>query len=149
MYITYQFLLGFLAVLGFAYYLNVPMRAIPACALGGAIGWVIFMYSSKYLDAGHIGILVGSIFIGLLGEYFSRKHRLPATVFLLAGIIPLVPGLNMYFMMYNVVMNNYDEAFKQGLNAAIISGAISIGLFLASSAYSKVMRIRSKLRNEA
>ncbi len=147
MYIFYQFILGYLAVIGFAYYLTVPFKVIPYCAIGGAVGWTTFMYFSKYLNNGFLGILLGSILIGLLGEILSRKFKMPATVFTIAGIVPLVPGLNLYYMMYNIVMSNYSEAFTEGLNASIIAGSISIGLFLASSISNRVIKHMYKKRS--
>ncbi len=140
----YQFILGFLAVAAFAYYLNVPKKAICSCAIGGGLGWAVFMYCSKSLNAAHIGVLIGAMIVGFMGEEFARRYHLPATVFIIAGIIPLVPGMNMYFMMYNIVMNDYAEAFRQGLNAAIIGGAISIGITLASGVYRRLPSRKSR-----
>ncbi|MDO5718575.1 MAG: threonine/serine exporter family protein [Tissierellia bacterium] len=141
----FEFILGFFAVIGYAYYYNIPYKTLHVSGFIGAVGWTMYNLG-VYFDVANLGVFIGSICIGFLGEFFSRKYKLPATIYLIPGIIPLVPGMSMYFMMYNIVMKNYYEAFNQGLNAAVVAGAISIGLFIASSTWVKITRVKNIVR---
>lgn len=125
-----QIVLSLIAVSCFAFYFNVPKKVLPSCAISGTIGWIfytIFMDLNLY----YLGFLLGAFGIGLVGGFYARKYKMPTTVFVLAGIVPIVPGMNLYLTMYNVIMGDYSQAFREALKASLIAGCISVGISLA------------------
>jgi uncharacterized membrane protein YjjB (DUF3815 family) len=81
------------AALGFAVLFNVPRRTLVGCALGGALGYAV---RTLLVQFGVVGIeaatLLGATVVGFVGVKFGHYWRVPAPVFIVAGVIPLVPG---------------------------------------------------------
>ena len=69
----------------------------------------------------------------VLSEIFARMFKSPATVFLIIGIVPLVPGGGLYYTMDALIDGNMDLFVQKGLEAASIAGAIAAGSSLVSS----------------
>jgi uncharacterized membrane protein YjjB (DUF3815 family) len=69
----------------------------------------------------------------LLAEIFARMFKAPATVFLITGIIPLVPGGGLYYTMDALIDGNMALFAEKGIEAAGIAGAIAAGSSLVSS----------------
>ena len=57
-------------------------------------------------------------------------QRCPVTVFLISGIIPLVPGAGVYWTAYYLIMNNTSEALTRGFTAIRVAVAIVLGIVL-------------------
>jgi uncharacterized membrane protein YjjB (DUF3815 family) len=93
-----------IAALGFAILFNVPVRTLFACALGGAIGYGIRTLAMQFGPAGiEAASLAGATAVGFLGVVFGRRWRAPAPVFVVAGVIPLVPGSLAFSTMIDIL----------------------------------------------
>ena len=68
-----------------------------------------------------------------MSEYLARKLKQPAIVFVIPGIIPLVPGLGMYNTMLYLVQNDYNLAISKGADVLFVGGAISLGVLIVTS----------------
>ena len=123
---------------GFAMVFNVPRRALPYCALLGAIGHG----SRMALMAAGINIewssFVAAILIGTIGIQWSRWYLAHPKVFTVAAVIPMFPGISAYTAMISAVKMShfgYSEdlmilLMTNFLKASFIVGALSIGLSL-------------------
>jgi len=80
------------AALGFAVLFNAPRRALPAILLAGALGHATHTALVMVGVSVEIAVLAGALLIGLLGEFFQRRMRIPRVVFTVPGVIPMVPG---------------------------------------------------------
>lgn len=123
---------------GFAMVFNVPVKALPYCALLGGLG-----HGVRFLMI-HFGIpiewatFVASIMVGIIGIRWSRWFLAHPKVFTVAAVIPMFPGISAYTAMISVVQRShqgYSEALMQMLitnflKARFIVGALSIGLSL-------------------
>ena len=107
-------------------------------ALCGAVGWLVYLL----LDG--MGItarfLIATITIALLAEVFARVFKTPATVFLIIGIIPLVPGGGIYYTMEALINGNMAEFVHSGLTTVASAGAIAVGCSLVSSV-ARIIRV--------
>ncbi len=52
--------------------------------------------------------------VGTLGELFARYFKKPATVYIIPGIVPLVPGAGMYYTMLALVEKDFLLAANNG-----------------------------------
>ena len=73
---------------------------------------------------------------------FARLYKTPATVFLIIGIVPLVPGGGIYYTMDALLDGEMDLFLRRGLETAAYAGAIAVGCSLVSS----MARILTTLR---
>lgn len=94
-----------IAALGFAILFSVPRRTLMGCAVNGAVAYASRAWLTQ---AGLVGIetatLVAATLVGLLGIIFGRYQRVPALLFVVPGVIPLVPGALAFRTMINILI---------------------------------------------
>ncbi|MGL5694937.1 MAG: threonine/serine exporter family protein [Peptostreptococcaceae bacterium] len=128
-----HFLYATLATVGFSVFLNAPKSTLFPCGLTGGIGWAVFYYLVTLTSNDILANFIASLLVSLLSEILARKLKQPAIIFIIPGIIPLVPGLGMYNTMLYLVQNNFDLAISKGANVLFVGGAISLGLLVVTS----------------
>ncbi len=142
----YSFIFAFIATMAFAILFQSPKKILLTDGLIGAVGWIVFIgiraeldYSSFYAN------FFAAMALALLSELSARIFKQPATVFVIPGIIPLVPGLGIYKGMFAVINNDYSGGMSILLTAATDSCAIAVGLMLISSLF-RVLKMRKDRR---
>lgn len=131
-------LLAAIPALGFAMVFNVPVRALPYCALLGAIGHGSRMVMMSWGLSIESGTFLAAILVGIIGIQWSRWYLAHPKIFTVAAVIPMFPGINAYTAMISIVklsQSGYSDALliqvvSNFLKAAYIVGALSIGLSL-------------------
>lgn len=139
-----QYFYAFLSTAGFAVIFNAPKDSIIKSSFGGATSWIIFMVSNKYFSSPIIGTFLGAITVGLFGELMAKKYRKPATIFIIPGIVPLVPGAGMYYTMLEIINRDFISAAESGTEAIFIAVSIAIGIIVSSSITRAIFRQISK-----
>ncbi|KAB3537287.1 threonine/serine exporter [Alkaliphilus pronyensis] len=136
--VTYiqNFIFAYVATIGFAILFNTPKSALLKAGFGGAVGWLLYSFINFKSDNIVLATFIASFFIALIGEIFAITNKKPITVFIIPGIVPLVPGFGIYFTMLSILEKNYTKAAQYGSEALLISisiaGALTIVLTLNS-----------------
>jgi len=93
------------AALGFAVLFNVPVRTLLACALSGAIAYAVrtILVETNLLTV-EAATLLAATAVSFLGVIFGRRWRVPALIFVVPGVIPLVPGALAFRTMIDILM---------------------------------------------
>lgn len=125
---------NFILVLGFGILLQAPKNSLISIGLTGTISWGGFLMASNFADSVVFSTFIAAITVGVCGEVFARIHKLPATVFIVAGILPLVPGVPAYYMMYHMIEGDYLLGVEEAINTLMIAGAISFGIAIVGGA---------------
>lgn len=131
-------ILSAIPALGFAMVFNVPSRALPWCALLGALGYgsrVVMMSAGLNIEW---STFMASILVGSVGIQWSRWYLAHPKIFTVAAVIPMFPGISTYTAMISAVKIShfgYNEALmitllSNFLKASSIVGALSVGLSL-------------------
>lgn len=128
-----QILYGFFATAGFAFLFNVPLNSIIISGISGAISWAGYLLVIKIYPSAIAATFIASLFIGIMGEIFARKMKNPSTIFVIPGIIPLVPGAYSYRTILAIIQGNNKQAFGLGLQTIGIALAIAAGLMFVIS----------------
>jgi uncharacterized membrane protein YjjB (DUF3815 family) len=125
-----------LAALGFAILFNVPKRTLFACALSGAIAYAIRTLVMQFSSAGvEAATLAGATAVGFLGVGFGRLWRAPAPVFIVPGVIPLVPGSLAFKTMIDILsLVAGDAALNEALLAETAVNSLKTILIVAAIA---------------
>ena len=129
-------ILSAIPAVGFAMVFNVPHRALPWCALLGAIGHgsrMVMVTSGFNIEW---STFVASMLVGCIGIRWSRWYLAHPKVFTVAAVIPMVPGISAYTAMISAVKIShvgYSEdlmilLLTNFLKATSIVAALSIGL---------------------
>ena len=62
----------------------------------------------------------------------ARVNRAPATIFLTAAAVPLIPGGSLYYTMAGLVNRDQEQFAQNGENALTMALAIALGfVFIA------------------
>ncbi|TJX66299.1 threonine/serine exporter [Soehngenia saccharolytica] len=128
-----QVVLSFFSIFGFAIIFNIPRRSIFFASLNGMVGWVIFYYVQNASTNFILPPLIGSLFVGLVGEILAIYHKQPATLFIIPGIIPFVPGYGIYYTMFHILNNDLSNALSTGVESIFVAIAIACGVVVATS----------------
>ncbi|MDO4814832.1 MAG: threonine/serine exporter family protein [Gemella sp.] len=137
-----QFSLGFLITFAFAIFFNAPKKSLVACSLIGGITWIIYIFINKYYDDKVLATFIAATIMGLLADFCSRKYKMPATVFIYTGMIPLIPGYSLYYTMHHLVIKDYLIGTKSAIDTLLIAGAIAAGIFIASVFSASIKRVK-------
>jgi len=140
-------LFGFFSTLGFALLFNCPKRLLAPVSVIGAIGMFIMMVlipASGMISA----CFFGTCAIAIMAEFGARIFKDATTIFIIPGIIPFVPGAQLYQTMSYMLVGNYAESASTGIQALITAGSIAIAIVLVATfsrlAFSVARRIRRR-----
>ena len=137
-----QFIAGFVVSIAFAIFFNAPKRSLFTCGLIGAIGWLVQVVANLLLTDVVVSSFLGAVCVGILSTNASRFLKLPATIFIYTGMVPLVPGYGMYNTMQKIVTKNYSVASQVGIETILQAGAIAMGILLASVFSASIQRVK-------
>ncbi|MGX8773850.1 MAG: threonine/serine exporter family protein [Bacillota bacterium] len=134
-----QFVPAVFALLGLAIIFRIPARHIPACVVVGALGWLTYLITDYYLNSPIMGCFFGACMVGLCSAEASRIFKEAMTIFVIPGILCLVPGAKIFYTMEALIRIDYDEMAEIGIETLMMAGAIAMGL-LVMGALIKVVR---------
>ena len=131
-----QLVAAFVGTVGFSALFGAPRRFYLYCGLAGVAGWAVYLFVST----GHS--VVGAAFfaaltVAAISHVMARLRHCPVTVFLICGIIPLVPGGGIFWTAYYLVTDQLRMAAETGFVALKVTIAIAGGIILASGIINK------------
>lgn len=141
--IYWKALAAFIAGVSFAVLYRAPSNQLVTVGIIGTIGWLINFYVEQSIN-GVVGIFAAATIVALSSEIFARIRLQPVTVFLVPGIIPLVPGGQAYQTMLSFLQGKYLTGVEQLVSTLFLSGAIAGGIMVISSFF----RYRKATREE-
>ena len=124
---------AFFGTMGFTVLFNCPKKSVLKASLIGALGWTSYLLTVDSGQSVIMGTFIGAITVGLIGELFANKFRNPATIFIIPGIIPLVPGYGIYYTMISIITKDYATATTKGFEALFVALAIATALIITST----------------
>ncbi len=102
----------------FAILFAIPKKYYLYCAPIGAAGWLLYRVLTTFADAGVFeATFLATALVVLLSRFVAVAEHCPATIFVTAGIFPLVPGAGIYWACYYLVTSQFDQAGSTGLSA--------------------------------
>lgn len=141
-----QFIVGFFATLSFAILFSTPKRQLFFCGLTGAAGWLVYLLLFNNNSGIGLANLGAAFTLTLMSRIFAALERHPVTVYLLAGIFPLVPGAGIYYTSYYFIMDEMEQFAAKGAETILIAGSIAFGivfgLSLPQSIFNALPRIK-------
>lgn len=99
---------------------------------GAAIGWTVFQLipqTGSPAFAAFLAALAAGLYSELAGWFRAR----PATVYMIASIIPLVPGGGMYYTMLSILEGESSRSVDLIMATLMTAFAIAAGLAIANA----------------
>ena len=142
------FFFASLATMAFAILFQAPKKVVLIDGIIGAIGWVVFIYLRHELGyTSFVSNFTATISLALASELSSRIFKQPVTVFVIPGIVPLVPGLGIYQGMFAIINNDYNNGTSILLTASSLFRVIKVRRFMLQYRRSKrqmEMKVKGK-----
>ncbi len=121
---------AFIGTLGFSVLFGAPRRYYLHCGLVGMAGWGVFLLLQPNTVA---AAFLGALTVAIASAVMASLRHCPTTVFLICGIIPLVPGGGIFWTAYYLVSNHLRMAASAGFLALKVTIAIAAGIIVAGA----------------
>ena len=134
-------LYSFVATIGFCVIFNIRGKMVFFASFGAALGWLAFELSA-FFGTDLSQYFIATVVIALYAEIMARMHKVPVTVYLIAALIPLVPGSGLYYTMEHFIDGNIDAFLSTFVHTIAIAGCLAFGILLVSSLVRLTNRIK-------
>ena len=128
-----QFVTAMVGTLAFAILFHAPKKEYFFCAITGAAGWIVYYVLTDLNITVVVSSLIATFMLTLLSRSLSVIRKNPATVFLVTGIFPLVPGAGIYYTSYYLITNDLSAFSLKGTETFKVAGAIVLGIIFGFS----------------
>lgn len=142
--LAFKIIAVFFMSASFGVLFRMPRSLLFYAGLVGVAAWLA-MYSILMISGSVVlAVFVGSIAIGLSAEFLARFLKKPATLFVIPGFIPFVPGGETYNTVRYLVEGRYVDGAAMGMRVALIGSAIAFGVFVSSTVLRLIMDKQNK-----
>ena len=121
-------ILSGIGTIAFSVLFFVPKQYYGLCGLCGAAGWMVYSVLIQWGGTATEATFLAAVAVIFLSRCFAVRERCPATLFLIPGIFPLVPGAGVYWTSYYIVTNELSLALQTGFSALKAAVAIVLGI---------------------
>lgn len=126
--IILEFIIAMIATISFSILFNAPRKELPFCGLTGALGWLVY----QVLVINGLSSPIASMFATAILTIFTRLlavwRHMPGTVYLFAGMFPLVPGAGLYYTAYYLFIGEKSLSSQYASDTLLVAGSIVLGI---------------------
>ena len=126
---------AFIAIAGFAILIEIPKRYLACAGIIGSVGWTAYLIALSFGVSDLLANFISALVISVVSNIFARTFKAPVIVFLVAGILPTVPGAGMYRIAYNTILGDSVKATYYLVQTLEIAGVIAIAIFIVDAAF--------------
>ena len=138
--------MALVGTVAFALLFSVPRRYYLWCGLIGGAGWAAFRLIDPFWGR-TAAIFCAAALVIFLSRLRAVKERCPVTIFMVAGLFPLVPGAGIYYTGYHLFMSDNSQALLKGLETIKIAVAIALGIGIVLSLPAFFFTLRRSPKN--
>lgn len=103
-------------------------------ALVSAVLCTVGYEVSMLLGCGEfLSAFIGSALAATYSDVMAHFLKVPATLMITIGILPLVPGASLYYTMLGVVNSDMDAFSRNGIKALWLAAGIAIGVIVVTA----------------
>ena len=129
---------AFMAVLSFGLVLDLPGKYLGWAGVTGGVCWLVYLVVKSSTDSLIFAVFLSSLSVSLMGHFLARILRAPVSMFLIPGILPLVPGTSIYNCVYNMIRSSREQSTYYLIETMQIAGAIAMAVFLMDSMFKMI-----------
>lgn len=126
--LIFQFFVSMVATIAFAIIFTAPKKELILCGISGGIGWIGLILVDGAGGGPTLGNVVGALALTIFSRILAIKRKNPATIYLITGIFPLVPGAGLYYTAYYLITDQMAMFSDAGLQTLKTAGAIVMGI---------------------
>ena len=141
-----QILMGAMGTFGFALFTHTRMKLLPAATGGGLLAWAVYLAVYHLSPSLFLSNFVAAVAVYIWSEVMARIMKAPVTIFLVPGIIPLLPGSYLYYTTL-ALLNDETAQFQQhGVNTIAVTMGIACGIVITSIVATYIIQTTEQLR---
>ena len=132
-----------IGIIGFSVISGVPKKFLIHCSITGAAGWFVYLVSKAINEEEVFSMFLAALAVSFLSHIFARVLKAPVTIFLIPGILPLVPGIGMVRSVYYSISHN---STMTGYNLSLTiqtAGAIAMAILIMDTCF-RMYRVNKK-----
>ena len=133
-FISHSFAAAITAI-GLSMMFNLPRRLLPIAAIGAIVAVnlrniLVIQFGANVIA----GTFVGAAVVGIIGQWILQWIHAPGNVLTIPAVIPLVPGVLLYRLLYTMLnisvidAANLFTSIQSGIEAIMIIVVIAIGV---------------------
>ena len=126
---------AFIAIYAFAVVLETPKKYLWCAGTVSAVGWFVYLLSQQLGTDEVMATFLSAAAISIVSHIYARVFRAPVTVFLVAGILPTVPGAGMYRIAASFIAGDSGMAAQHLITTLELAGVIAMGIFLVDAIF--------------
>lgn len=139
------FVSSFFATLGFGILFNIKGKNLILASITGAIGGLVYKTGCFFEVNDYICNFLGAVGISICAEILARQYKSPVTTYLVAALIPLVPGASIYRMMLYAIRGSLLKSMEHFCHLIGVAASLAVGILIVST----IFRIYSQAKRKA
>lgn len=124
---------GLVGSLGFALIFGVNKKHMIFALVPSLLSCLAFELVTLSGAGMFIAAFVGAALAASYSDIMAHRIKTPATVMIIIGIIPLVPGAKLYYTMEGIVQSNMAKVSQFGGEALMIAAGIAVGIIVVTA----------------
>ena len=127
------------ACTGFAFWFKIRGKQVWYNSIGAFFTWAIYVVVFALKPSNFLATMIAAVFVAFYAFIMSRVNKAPSTIFLTASVFPLIPGPNLYYVMYGCVSQDPKLAFDETIVLMATCLAIAFGFIIVDVASRSIM----------
>ena len=130
-----------IACIGFAMWFKIRKWQVVYSGVGAFFTWAIYLVVYELKPSNFFATLIAAVFVAFYAFIMSRINKAPSTIFLTASVFPLIPGPNLYYMMYGFLSKDTGLAFSEMVVLFATCLAIALGFIIVDVSSRSIMHV--------
>ncbi len=135
----------FIGILGFCPIFSCPYRFIIICCIEASLCWAVYLFCISLGFTSVWATFFGAAFVDLSSQILARRLKSPVIIFLIIGVLPLVPGYGIYKVAYDIFTGGNVAASLT--NALLLAGAVALAIIVMDTVIDLFVRIYRRVKN--
>ena len=126
-------IMAFLGSAGFSFLFGVRGRKIAVLGAGASVGWIVYLAAARLGADVFFANFAAALTVEVLSSFLAIGLKSPVTVMQIPLLIPLIPGGDLYYMMYNLISQDFTASAQYSNQVLIKTGAIVLGIVVGAN----------------
>ncbi len=135
----------FIGILGFCPIFSCPYKFIFICCMEASLCWAVYLFCISLGFTSVWATFFGAAFVDLSSQILARRLKSPVIIFLIIGVLPLVPGYGIYKVAYDIFTGGNVAASLT--NALLLAGAVALAIIVMDTVIDLFVRIYRRVKN--
>ena len=139
---------GFIGSVGFALIFGVAKKHFAFALISSILSSLAFELVLLFTKEIFVSAFVSAGLAAAYSEFMAHRIKVPATVMIIIGIIPLVPGAKLYYTMLGIVRDDMVAFSSNGESTLLIAAGIAVGIISVTAISRSINAMLGEISNK-